>query len=385
MESATNQLAIFLTTYGLKIVGAIIILIVGRIAAGIGRRVIRRILEKSKVDPSIIFFVESLTYFLILTFAVLAALAKFGIQTASFVAVLGATGFAVGFALQGSLANFAAGVMILGFRPFKEGDFIIGAGESGTVKEISLFTTILATPDNIKIMIPNGKLFGDIIKNVSAFDTRRVDLVIGIGYGSDIQKAIDVITNLLPKVQKIIIGGGMTFTFYKSLGYEIGNSLLEEDKIDFARDILKKGSDKIVLAQDCVISDHLDMETRSVGELKTVDADAIPTGWTGLDIGSKSVEKFRNILHEAKTVVWNGPMGVFEIKAVAAGTYAIAEILAEVTARGATTVIGGGDSASAVRKAGVADKVSHVSTGGGASLEFIEGKMLPGVEALTDK
>ena len=204
MESATNQLAIFLTTYGLKIVGAIIILIVGRIAAGIGRRVIRRILEKSKVDPSIIFFVESLTYFLILTFAVLAALAKFGIQTASFVAVLGATGFAVGFALQGSLANFAAGVMILGFRPFKEGDFIIGAGESGTVKEISLFTTILATPDNIKIMIPNGKLFGDIVKNVSAFDTRRVDLVIGIGYGSDIQKAIDVITNLIKEDSRIL-------------------------------------------------------------------------------------------------------------------------------------------------------------------------------------
>ena len=127
------------------------------------------------------------------------------------------------------------------------------------------------------------------------------------------------------------------------------------------------------------------MESRSLGQLKTVDADAIPAGWIGLDIGTKSVEKFRNILHEAKTVVWNGPMGVFEIKAVAAGTYAIAEILAEVTATGATTVIGGGDSASAVRRAGVADKVSHVSTGGGASLEFIEGKLLPGVEALTDR
>ena len=203
--------------------------------------------------------------------------------------------------------------------------------------------------------------------------------------GAKISGKIDVITNLLPKVEKIIIGGAMTFTFYKALGYEIGNSLLEEDKIDFARDILKKGSDKIVLAQDCVISESLDMETRSVGELKTVDADAIPTDWIGLDIGAKSVEKFRNILHEAKTVVWNGPMGVFEIKAVAAGTYAIAEILAEATARGATTVIGGGDSASAVRRAGVADKVSHVSTGGGASLEFIEGKSLPGIEALTDR
>ena len=203
--------------------------------------------------------------------------------------------------------------------------------------------------------------------------------------GAKISGKIDVITNLLPKVEKIIIGGGMTFTFYKALGYEIGNSLLEEDKIEFARDILDKGGDKIVLAEDCVVSDDLDMDARRVGELKTVDADAIPAGWIGLDIGARSLDRFRNILLEAKTVVWNGPMGVFEIKAVAAGTYAVAEILAEVTAGGATTVIGGGDSASAVRRAGVADKVSHVSTGGGASLEFIEGKSLPGVAALTDR
>jgi phosphoglycerate kinase len=203
--------------------------------------------------------------------------------------------------------------------------------------------------------------------------------------GAKISGKIDVITNLLPKVEKIIIGGGMTFTFYKALGYEIGKSLLEEDKIEFARDILEKGSDKIVLAEDCVVSDALNIDDRSVGELKTVDADAIPAGWVGLDIGTKSIEKFRNILQGAKTVVWNGPMGVFEIDAVAAGTYAIADILAEVTAKGATTVIGGGDSAAAVRKAGVDDQVSHVSTGGGASLEFIEGKTLPGVAALTAK
>jgi len=204
MQSASDQLVIFITTYGLKIIGAIIILVIGRIVAGIGRRIVKRVLEKSKADPSIITFFQSLTYFLILTFAVLAALAKFGIQTASLVAILGAAGFAIGFALQGSLSNFAAGVMILVFRPFREGDLIIGAGESGTVKEISLFTTTLATPDNIKIMIPNGKLFGDIIKNVSAFDTRRVDLVIGIGYSSDIQKAIDVITNLIKGDSRIL-------------------------------------------------------------------------------------------------------------------------------------------------------------------------------------
>jgi phosphoglycerate kinase len=201
--------------------------------------------------------------------------------------------------------------------------------------------------------------------------------------GAKISGKIDVIANLL--LDTVIIGGGMTFTFFKAMGFEIGNSLLEEDKVEFARDLLEKGRDKIVLADDCVVSDFLDIEARRVGELKEVDADAIPAGWLGLDIGSKSIERFRDLLQGAKTVVWNGPMGVFEIDAVAKGTYAVAEILAQVTAQGATTVIGGGDSASAVRKAGVADQVSHVSTGGGASLEFIEGKILPGVAALTDK
>ena len=203
--------------------------------------------------------------------------------------------------------------------------------------------------------------------------------------GAKISGKIDVITNLLPKVEKILIGGGMTFTFYKALGLEIGNSLLEADKIDFARDLLEKGRDKIILARDCVVSDTLDMKNRHVGPLKTVDMDAIPAGWVGLDIGSKSIEAFGRILSGARTVVWNGPMGVFEIRAVAAGTLAVAQIMAEVTAKGATTVIGGGDSAAAVRQAGVDDQVSHVSTGGGASLEFIEGKQLPGVAALTDK
>lgn len=204
MESAADQLIVFVTTYGLRIIGAIVILILGRIAAGVGRKMIRSVLEKSKTDPAVTSFIASLFYFLILTFAVLAALAKFGIQTASFVAILGAAGFAIGFALQGSLSNFAAGVLILVLRPFKAGDFIIAAGESGTVKEISLFTTVLATPDNVKIMIPNGTLYGDIIKNVSAYDTRRVDLVVGIGYGDDIQKAYDVLTALLGQDERIL-------------------------------------------------------------------------------------------------------------------------------------------------------------------------------------
>ena len=204
MDNVAGQLTFFITTYGIKVIGAIIILILGRIAAGIGRKVVRKVLEKSKTDPAVVSFVGSMIYFLILIFAVLAALAKFGIQTASFVAILGAAGFAIGFALQGSLANFAAGVLILVLRPFKVGNFIDGAGVAGTVKEIQLFTTILATPDNVKIMVPNGKLFGDTIKNFSGFDTRRVDLVIGIGYSSDIQKAYDVLMNLIKKDTRIL-------------------------------------------------------------------------------------------------------------------------------------------------------------------------------------
>jgi len=203
MENIGNQVSAFITVYGLQVIGAIIILILGRIAAGIGRSIIRKLLINTKTDESIVKFVGSLTFVLILIFAVLAALAKFGIQTASFVAILGAAGFAVGFALQGSLSNFASGVLILVLRPFKLGDFIDGAGVAGTVKDIQLFTTVLATPDNVKIMVPNSKLFGDTIKNFSAFDTRRLDLVIGIGYTSNIQNAYDVMMALMTEDTRI--------------------------------------------------------------------------------------------------------------------------------------------------------------------------------------
>ena len=204
MDNAADQLTFFVTIYGIKVIGAIIILILGRIAAGIGQKTVKKLLEKSKTDPAVVSFVGSMIYFLILIFAVLAALAKFGIQTASFVAILGAAAFAIGFALQGSLANFAAGVLILVLRPFKVGDFIDGAGVAGTVKDIQLFTTVLATPDNVKIMVPNGKLFGDTIKNFSGFDTRRIDFVIGIGYTSDIQKAYDVLMSLIKADTRIL-------------------------------------------------------------------------------------------------------------------------------------------------------------------------------------
>jgi len=222
----------------------------------------------------------------------------------------------------------------------------------------------------------------DYLGNVMENPIRPFVAILG---GAKISGKIDVLTHLLPKVDTVIIGGGMAYTFFKAQGLEIGKSLLEADKVEYAKEILAQAGDKIVLPVDCQVTDFFDFGARKIGELKQVGTDAIPADWEALDIGSKSIDKFRSVLSEARTVVWNGPMGVFEIAETAKGTYAIAELLADVTAGGATTVIGGGDSASAIEKAGVADKVSHVSTGGGASLEFMEGKTLPGVAALTDK
>jgi phosphoglycerate kinase len=191
--------------------------------------------------------------------------------------------------------------------------------------------------------------------------------------GAKISGKIDIISNLLPRVDKIIIGGGMTYTFFKAQGKQIGKSLLEEDKINLARELLEQGAAKIILPVDCMVTDIFDFDARKVGVLEAVAADAIPADKFSLDIGPKTIEKFQSIVRNAKTVVWNGPVGVFEIEETAKGTY------------GATTVIGGGDSAAAINKAGLAESVSHVSTGGGASLEFMEGKVLPGVAALTNK
>ncbi len=197
MENAWQTIMEIITEWGVSILGAIGILIVGRIVAGIGRGAVRRVMKKAHSDESLIKFVGNLIYYLIVIFAVIAALAKFGVQTASFVAVLGAAGFAVGFALQGSLSNFASGVMILVFRPFKVGDYVSAAGVAGSVKEIGLFATTLATPDNIKIIVPNGKIYGDTIQNYSAYDIRRVDWLIGIGYGSTIEKAKQILEQIL--------------------------------------------------------------------------------------------------------------------------------------------------------------------------------------------
>jgi len=190
--------------------------------------------------------------------------------------------------------------------------------------------------------------------------------------------------NLLDKVDSIIIGGGMTYTFYKAKGLPIGNSLVEEDKVALAGELIQKAESagvKLMLPMDSVVAKEFKNDT----EHKVVDEDGIEEGWMALDIGPQSAISFGNVIKNAQTVVWNGPMGVFEMENFADGTFAIAEALAEATSHGATSIIGGGDSASAIKKSGLSKKVSHVSTGGGASLEFLEGKELPGVTALTDK
>lgn len=202
--------------------------------------------------------------------------------------------------------------------------------------------------------------------------------------GAKVSDKINVIENLLTKVDAILIGGGMTYTFFKAKGLSVGSSLLEEDKVELAASLLKKAEAagvRFLLPVDSKVADRFSDDAES----KWVDQDGIEEGWMALDIGPKTIQLFGDEIRKAKTVLWNGPMGVFEMDNFSAGTFQVAEALAEATALGATTIIGGGDSAAAIKKAGLQDKVSHVSTGGGASLEYLEGKELPGVAVLTDK
>jgi phosphoglycerate kinase len=199
--------------------------------------------------------------------------------------------------------------------------------------------------------------------------------------GAKISGKIDVIENLLPKVDVLVIGGGMAFTFFQAQGYEIGDSLVEQDKVALARKILEDSKAKrmrLILPVDCVVADRLDNNAQR----RVVPVAKIPPGWRGLDIGPETVKIINMEVRRAKTVVWNGPMGVFEMPNFANGTLEVARVLADATESGATTIVGGGDSAAAIAAAGFEKKVSHVSTGGGASLEFLEGKTLPGLAAL---
>lgn len=202
--------------------------------------------------------------------------------------------------------------------------------------------------------------------------------------GAKVSDKIGVIENLLNKVDAILIGGGMTYTFYKAKGLPVGHSLVEEDKIDLASKLMEEAKSKgvdLVLPVDHVVA----REFKNDAEHKVVDEDEIEDGWMGVDIGPQTTIAFGNKIKNARTIIWNGPMGVFEMKNFAEGTFSVAQALVEATRAGATTIIGGGDSASAIKKAGAEDNISHVSTGGGASLEFLEGKELPGVAALTDR
>ncbi|HQE93427.1 MAG TPA: phosphoglycerate kinase [Anaerolineae bacterium] len=196
--------------------------------------------------------------------------------------------------------------------------------------------------------------------------------------GAKVSDKIGVIQNMMKLADKVLIGGGMANTFFKAQGLEVGDSLVENEVLDTAKALLAAGGDKLVLPVDAVVGDAFDNDANR----KVVRVTAVEPGWRILDIGPETIARYADILKTARTVAWNGPMGVFEMPNFAAGTFAIAHILAKLDA---VTIIGGGDSASAVKKAGVADKMSHVSTGGGASLEFLEGKVLPGVAALQDK
>ncbi|HEY9798157.1 MAG TPA: phosphoglycerate kinase, partial [Leptolyngbyaceae cyanobacterium] len=216
----------------------------------------------------------------------------------------------------------------------------------------------------------------------SAIENPQKPLAAIIG-GSKVSSKIGVIETLLDKVDKLLIGGGMIFTFYKARGLSVGKSLVEEDKLELAKTLEAKAKERgvdLLLPTDVVVADNFAADAES----RTVSIESIPDGWMGLDIGPDSVKVFQDALSDCKTVIWNGPMGVFEFDKFAVGTEAIAHSMAELTKKGATTIIGGGDSVAAVEKVGVADQMSHISTGGGASLELLEGKELPGITALDD-
>ncbi len=222
------------------------------------------------------------------------------------------------------------------------------------------------------------KFLGDSVSNPQS-------PFVAIMGGAKVKDKIKVLNNLLPIVDKLIIGGGMTYTFFKAQGLEIGDSLLDSDSIDFAKEMLEKYADKILLPSDSLITNGLNFDDKTLGETKIQVKGNFPEGWEGVDIGPETIKSFGDVILNAKTVLWNGPMGVFEIAESAKGTMALADKLAEATENGTTSIIGGGDSAAAVKKANLSSKMTHVSTGGGASLEFLEGKALPGIAALSTK
>eukprot|EP00850_Spirogloea_muscicola_P018811 SM000176S03142 [mRNA] locus=s176:217009:219351:+ [translate_table: standard] len=261
-----------------------------------------------------------------------------------------------GFLLQKLLAVGAQGVILVGMT-----------ARSGTLRlNLTPFTPVLQELDYLDGAVANP--------------TRPFAAIVG---GSKVSSKIGVIESLLAKCDILLLGGGMIFTFYKAKGLSVGSSLVEDDKIELAKSLMKSAEEKgvkLLLPTDVVVADAFSADANT----QTVAAEAIPEGWMGLDIGPDSIKTFNEALDTCKTVIWNGPMGVFEFEKFAAGTESVAKKLADLSGSGVTTIIGGGDSVAAVEKVGVADKMSHISTGGGASLELLEGKVLPGVAALDD-
>ena len=251
----------------------------------------------------------------------------------------------------------------------------------GTAHRAHASTTIIAQ------FFPNHKCFGlllakeiESLNRVLKNSVKPVTAVLG---GSKVSSKITVIENILDKVDHMIIGGGMTFTFIKALGGKIGNSICEDDKLDLAIEILHQAKLKNVhihIPVDVVAANAFSNDA----ETQIVDVREIPDGWQGLDAGPKSLEIFKNIIMESKTILWNGPLGVFEMEKFAHGTITLGEYIATSTAKGAFSLVGGGDSVSAVKQFGLEDKMSYVSTGGGAMLEMLEGKILPGIQAILD-
>ncbi len=252
----------------------------------------------------------------------------------------------------------------------------------GTAHRAHASTTIIAK------FFPESKMFGYLIES----ELESMDKVIhhadkpftAIMGGAKVSDKIQIIENLLSRVDNLIIGGGMTYTFIKAQGGEIGDSLLEEDKQEMALDIIEKAKAnnvKLYLPVDSVLGDKFDAEANT----KTTKSDAIDEGWMGLDIGDEAVIEFSEVIKNSKTILWNGPMGVFEMDKFSAGTSAVAKAIASATEKGAFSLIGGGDSVAAINKNKLADKVSYVSTGGGAMLEYMEGKELPGIAAIRGK
>jgi small conductance mechanosensitive channel len=204
LEDLLARIITLISDWGLKVLGALVVLIIGRIVAKAVRKGVRKALQRGNMDPTLVPFVSSLSYYLVMAFVLIAVLGMVGIETASMIAVLGAAGLAVGLALQGTLANFASGVMLLIFRPFHKGDFIEAAGVAGAVDTVGIFTTTLNTPDNVRIVLPNGTVWGQTIKNYATNPTRRVDLVMGISYDDDIGKAMDTINRVLENEPRVL-------------------------------------------------------------------------------------------------------------------------------------------------------------------------------------